>query len=393
MSSDPTAQVPTPDEILTPGINKLVALKPRALPHINAGTGGYANIFAGWRAQVALLIRRIGNFARNGRLPFSQGDALDFLAGSEFDTIADKTAQKAVGQVTMTRTGTLPGGTIFKGARFTRPADTSSQRLWADASFECAVDTLVPQGSTSVTVPLMASREGSFANRPSTGTAATEIQIADDIVDRTSWVISSYEMGGGSDGVSDADVQQYAQAFSQGQYGPTEAAALAGAFKAGAKHVVPIDDVTQGALQLYIADASWAGSTRWASTVRQSLYDQKLVGFGCKVLVSYATNTLIGVEATCKVRSPNYLAETSAIDVSIQKALRKYFDERPDWNRWKLSALRGIIARADRRLLTCSSVTVKDYAGVTLTEPTSTSSTHFMVLQNGAQITYQSPGA
>ena len=66
--ADP-AQTPTPDELLRPGIDKLVSLRPRALRWINGGAGRYANIFAGWRAQAALMCRRTADFALNGRLP------------------------------------------------------------------------------------------------------------------------------------------------------------------------------------------------------------------------------------------------------------------------------------------------------------------------------------
>jgi len=388
---DPNAQVPSPDEIIGPGIDKLVELRPGTLRHINYGRGVYSHIFAGWRAQAALMVRRLADYAKNGRLAFAGGDALKILTGSEFDTLSDLAPASAVGQVVLTRGGGRDGGTIRKGARFRRPADTSSQRLYADAAYQCAVDTFVAQGATSATVPLVAARAGTFANRPSTGATQTELEIADDIFDRTAWTVASYEMGGGSDGGTDDDIRQYARAYAQGQYGPVARAAVAGAFRAGAKHVIAIDDVTTAALQLYIADASWAGSTRWAQSVRQSLRDAKLTGFGCKVLVTFATNEIIGVEAVCKVRSPAYLAETTAIDASIQAAVRKYFDGRLDWNNWKLSALRGVISRADRRLLACTSVTVKTPAGVTVPEPTAAAAKHYLLVNDSVRVTYQSP--
>jgi hypothetical protein len=388
---DDEAQVPTPDELIGKGIDKLVELRPSALPHVNNGRGVYANIFAGWRAQAALVLRRDADLAKQGRLKHGSGGPLLFLAGSEFDTPAVLTATKAVGQVVLSRAAGRPGGTIRKGARFSRPADTSSQRLYREAQAEVAVDVHVGQGDTQIVVPLVAAREGILANRPRTATPATELEIADDIHDRSAWTVESYEMGGGADAVSDDDLKRYARAFASGQHGPNARAALAGVLKSGARHAIAIDDPARAALVCFVADQSWAGSTRWSRLVRQSLYDGKHVGFGCKVLIELVTNELIGVEVVCRVRRTEYLAETTSLDGAVQKALRSYFDDRPDWNRWKTAALRGVVARADRRLLSCPSVVVKRLDGTILTEPVEGSTTHFMLLDNSVRATYLPP--
>ncbi len=391
MPSDREAQTATPDELIGKGIDKLVELRPSALAHVNHGRGVYANIFAGWRAQAALVLRRDADLAKNGRLPFAEGDPLRFLIGSEFDTPAELGPTKAVGQVVLTRAPGRAGGTIRKGARFSRPADTSSQRLYVDAQYRAAVDVHVAQGATSVEVPLEAEREGAFANRPRTSTVATELVIADEIHDRQAWTVSSYEMGGGSDAISDEELRRYARAFASGQHGPNAKAALAGALRAGVRHAIAIDDPNQAALVVYVADGSWAASTRWGKLVRQSLYENKHVGFGCKVLVALVTNEIVGVEVTCRVRRPEYLAETTSLDAAIQKAVRSYFDDRPDWNRWKSAALRAVVARADRRLLSCTSATVKLLDGTPVSEPAEGSSTHYMLLDSAVRVTYLPP--
>lgn len=391
MPVDTEAQTATADELVGRGIDKLVELRPSALAHVNHGRGVYANVFAGWRAQAALVLRRDADLAKNGRLPFSEGDPLRFLIGSEFDTPSVLGPTKAVGQVVMTRAAGRAGGTIRKGARFSRPADASSQRLYVDAQYRAAVDVPVGQGATSVEVPLEAEREGAFANRPRTSAAATEIVIADEIHDRQAWTVSSYEMGGGSDAISEDELRRYARAFASGQHGPNARAALAGALRAGVRHAIAIDDPAQAALVVYVADRSWAASTRWGRLVRQSLYENKHVGFGCKVIVALVTNEIVSVAVTCRVRRPEYLAETTSLDASIQKAVRAYLDNRPDWNRWKTAALRGVVARADRRLLSCSSAVVKRLDGTTVDEPGDGSSTHFMLLDNGVSATYLPP--
>lgn len=388
--ADPDAQTPTPDELVGKGIDKLVELRPRALRHINSGTGTYAKVIAGWRAQAALMCRRQADYAKNGRLKFGEGAPLVFLAGSEFDTPSELEATPAIGQVTLTRAGGRPGGTIRKGARFRRPTD-DVQRLYVDAQYECALSTSVAQGATTVDVPLIASRVGSHANRPLTGSLATELEITDDIFDRAAWTVTSYEAAGGAEAVRDEDIKQYATAFAIGQHGPNDAAALAGALKAGAKHGLAVLDAVVAATVLYIADSSWASSTRWLKFVRQSLYDAKFVGYGCKVTTAAITNTIVNVEVTCKVKSPTFLAETTSIDAAIQKALRSHFDDRPTWNRWKTAALGAIVSRADRRILSCSSVTVKRLDGTLVSEPTEASTTHFMLLDNGVRATYLNP--
>ncbi len=392
--ADPNAQTPTPDELLRPGIDRLVELRPRALAQINYGRGRYSHVFAGWRAQAALMVQRLADYAKNGRLSFAEADALRELAASEFDTLSDLEPATAVGHVRLARiAGTFPGGTFRQGTRFLGPADTSSRALYPDATYVCAADTFVKQGDTTALVPLTASRSGSFANRPfvDADPEPEDVELADNIFDRENWLITAREMAGGSDGATDDDIRRYARAYAQGQYGPTARATLAGAFRAGAKHAIVIDDPAIAAQRLYIGDQSWAGSTRWAKAVRQQLSDDKLVGFGCKVLVSYVTNRIISAEVVCKVRRPEYLTDTTSIDTAIQRTLRSYFDDRPDWNRWNAAALRGIVARADRRLLSCSSVTIKDLDGSPVAAPTTDAAVHYMLLANGVSGTYLSP--
>lgn len=389
--TNPKAQVPTPGEVVGKGVQKLIDLRPGSFRHVNYGRGRYASVIAGWRAQAALMCRRLADMAKNGRLEFAEGQPLTELVASEFEALAQLDATAAVGQVVLTRGAGRVGGAIRRGSRFTRPADASSLRLYGDAQYTCAVDTHVPYGATQIEVPIEAVRPGSFANRPFTGTVQTELQIADDIVDRTGWTVQSYEVGGGSDGVTEADIKRYAAAYSRGQYGPIPGAALAGALAAGAKHAIGFDDPTVGAHRLYVADSSWAGSTRWAKLIRQDLTNTKSVGFGCKVLVGFVENQIVAINAVVRLRDSSAMAETSALETAIQSALRSYFDDRPDFNRWKTSALRGVIARADRRILSCPSCVVKTFDGDVLSEPPPNTPTHFLLLDNSVRIEFQSP--
>lgn len=393
----PTAQIPSPDELIGPGIDALVALRPRALPFINSGRGMYAALIAGWRAQAVLMCQRLADYAKSGRIKFAEGEPLNFLAGSEFDTLDNLGATKAYGQVVLTRpAGPAPGGPIPKGTRFQRTSDASASKLFGEAQYEAAETVYVPQGLLTVTVPLAAQRDGVYAGRPLSGATSGELTIVDDIVDKAEWVIASYEMGGGADAASDADKRRYAQAFARGKFGPTNNAAIAGALKLGARHVAAVDDADTGSLVLYVADGAWSGSTRWVNLIRQELYDrdrtQPVIGYGCKVSVSILQNEVVGVESTVRLRETSALSETSEIDAAIQRAVRAYFDDRDDFPMWKAASLRGIIARADRRILSCSSATVKRFDGTTVSEPVYGSiPKHYLVAQNSVRTTYQSP--
>jgi hypothetical protein len=116
-------QIASADAIIAPGIDTLVALRPRALQHINAGRGRYAYIFRGLKAQAALLLRRQAAEAKAKRLELASGDELRDLAASEFLTYAPDQATKAVGVMYLNRGAGLPGGVFRKGFKFQRIAD------------------------------------------------------------------------------------------------------------------------------------------------------------------------------------------------------------------------------------------------------------------------------
>lgn len=396
---DPTAQIPTPDELVRPGIDAFVALRPRALPFINSGRGMYAALFQGLRAQAVLLVRRLADLAMQGRIKFAEGSPLDFLAASEYDTIENLEATRALGSVTMTRSaGTYPGGPIPKGTRFSRSSDPSASKLFREAQVEVAENVYVSQGQTSVTVPLIAAREGAYAGRPMTDdVSGEEMTIADEIVDKANWVIASYELGGGSEAPTDEEKRRYAKAYARGKFGPTNTGAIAGALKLGARHVAAVDDANTGSLVLYVADGGWASSTRWAAVIRQRIYDPgesapPIVGFGCRVQVAPLANEVVGLECSVRLRSNDALAETSEIDAAIQSAVRSYFDDRDDFWSWKLASLRGIIARADRRILMCTSVALKRADGTSVSEPVAGATpVHIIVAQSAVKTTYLSP--
>src|SRR5580704_13883604 len=153
-----------PDAPVGAGIDQLVALRPGALAHIDQGRYGY--VFAGWRAQSALLVQRLVAEICARRLPLAQGQALRELCGSEFDTDLPTAPQAAIGDVTLERTtGAMPAGVIRKGTRWRRPADPTNLYVPAiEAAYTSIADVVVPQGQTGITCTIAASRTSAFAN-------------------------------------------------------------------------------------------------------------------------------------------------------------------------------------------------------------------------------------
>jgi hypothetical protein len=79
------------------------------------------------------------------------------------------------------------------------------------------------------------------------------------------------------------------------------------------------------------------------------------------------------VDATLVLRTSSSLHDTSAIDASVLDAVRAYFDDRLDWYTWRSASLQSVLSRAHRRILVCSSVTVRGYtSGTALPDPSVT---------------------
>jgi hypothetical protein len=384
-------QVATPDDVLSAGVEALLARWPAALPFVNTGTGAWSNIVRGLRAQCALALARVADGVSNGRLYLATGDTLADLVASEFDAIAPGT-QTAVGEVVLTRASTAAGGgTIPAGTRFRIPAVTVGPITRGGIDCVSVLDTRVDATALTVTVRIDATVDGAKTNIPIiAGQTASDITISDTLFDKT-LLPTAYTLAGGSDGPGDDLTRMYAAAFILGQYGPTADAAFAGILKnGGVRYFRAVD--SGGTLSLYIADASWGSGTSWAAKIQQALYDSGFVGFGCKLRALPVQNKLINVKATVLLRDPTSLSDTSELDGIIQTALRDYFDKRPDWNIWKLSAMRGLVSRCDERILRCSLLQVLDSTGAPIAEPSATSAVqHYYLANNAVSVTYQGP--
>lgn len=389
--------VPSADAVVTPVLEKLYELRPASFRHLNLRSGTYWHPVLGFRAQSAVALRRLTSLIAARRLDTAEGrELLDYIA-SEHEAVPETAATRAEGTITVVPGAPLLGGTIPRGSKVIRTAVTSLGIDIPTCEFETITDTYVqPGSSTPVVIPIRATREGVEGNTPLL-TAATSTAGVSFQTNVRGLTVSAFETAGGSAGADDPYARRFARTYSLGQYGPTSAASKLGALSgAGVRHFLEFDEVSSGTQRVLVADASWASSDRWAKKIQQAMYDADLVGFGCKVTFGRVRNIVIAVDATVVLRDTNFLEETTDVQLAIQKAVRSYFDDRADWNVWNESALRSVIARADRKIFACPSVTVRNAStGATLTEILTPDYTaeqfHYYAASNATKLTFLGP--
>lgn len=386
--------LPTADAIIAPVLEKLYELRPNSFQHLNLRTGVYWHPVLGFRAQAALMLKRLSNLVAERRLNAAEGQALLDYVASEFMAVPETDKTFATGTITLNRpeVSPLPGGDIPKGTKFTR-----SETMWQGVKFPAAeYETLTDahidvNSSASVTIPIRAARAGADANCPILRTVSAPWSVSfPSIVANTA--VSAFEAAGGSEGPGDAFLRMFARAYSIGQYGPTIAASRLGALSStGVRHFLVYDTPSTGTQTLAVADESWASSTAWARSVQQSMYDTEVVGFGCKVSVVPIENIVITAQATVSLRDPNYLKNTTEIDQAINKTVRSFFDDRPEFHIWDSTAVAAAVARAHPKIFTCPSVTIKDAASGSTIPGNPTERYHFLLASNSVKVTYTGP--
>lgn len=392
-----TILVPTADKILTPALEKIYTLRPRSFQHLNYRTGIYWHPFLGFRAQTAHMLQRLSARVAANRLTTGEGaDLLEYVA-SEYDAVPDTGKTFAYGEASFVRTTSVKAGDIPKGTILSRDANLTTQLPLKAASYETLGDLHFDVGQlTAGPVAVRAVREGGAANHPIRVGESIAHGVAVGSLFDTTITVSTFSAAGGTDSTDDEYVCRYAKAYALGQYGPTEAASRLGALRStGVRNVLAYDIPGTGTQQLLVGDSNWASSERWVKIVQQSLYDNDLVGVGCKVVVSGVTNKVVSVNATVALRDPNYLNETTDIDNAIREAVLSYLDDRKDWNIWKTDGLKAAITRSHPKVFYCSSAIMKDTANVTIPEittPDYTATQYHYYLANGAvKITYAGP--
>lgn len=391
--------LPVVDDIVARGIHKLIALRPSAAPFLVSGQGTYANIFAGWKGQLTLLRRRLADEAASRRLPLAEKKALVELVTSEFFATVNPDAQKAIGQLILSRPDATAGqGTIKEGTRFKLSGNPDAIPAVNDAAYVTTAPVYMGPAALTARVPIEASLPGTAANIPiSFNTTTPRIEPADPLFDPTITVLAS-DAAGGSSGVVDPDVRALGRAMYSGQYAPTPGALIAGALNdAGVKHVAVFKDTTLARSLLFIADESWAYSVPFQLRCTQVLKDNQWVGFGARMEARPILNYSIVIDATLILTDPKYGHDTSAIASAVREAARRYFNERRDFYTFNLNALGGVIATADpKRILTCSTVAVTDAADGTTVSPAAIAASsdfifHYVLPDNGVNLTFASP--
>jgi hypothetical protein len=359
--------IPTADAILGPTLDKFYELRPTAFQHINLGTGVYWHPFVGYRAQAAKALSRILQHVKNNRLTTAEGAALIEYVASEYSTIPESAPTTAIGEIAFSRSSTVLVGDIPKGTRFSRAANLKTQIPFTSATYETLIDVHFAAGQgTAGPIPVQAVSSGEGPNHPIRTDIAPHGVTGSGLFDPTI-TVSGFSAAGGSNGRKDAafdmHVRRFAVAFANGVHGPNSAASYYGALSTpGVRHALVYDVPGVGTQKVVIADASWASSDRWAAQVQQRIYDEDLVGNGCKVIVGKIRNRVMTVNATVILRDKNYATETQDIDTAIRTAVQAYFD-RPGWNAWTIDNLKSVITRCHPKILSCSSASVIDPAG------------------------------
>ncbi len=395
--------VPTADTILRPALEKIYTIRPKSFQHLNYRTGIWWHPFLGFKAQTALMLRRLGlRVAANRLTTATKQDLLDYVA-SEYDAVPETDKTFSIGEMSFVRilSATDPGnekaGDIPKGTKVTRAGNLTTQIPLKIAQYETLSDIHFDKGQlTAGPVRIKAVTAGAAANHPIRAgeTIAHGVSVAG-LFDSTI-TVSAFSAAGGSEGPEDPYVRSYAKAYASGQYGPTEAASRYGALRAtGVRNILVFDLPGTGTEQVLIGDSSWASSDRWASAVQQSLYDNDLVGVGCKVVVSGVQNIVVSVNAVVTLRDINYAAETTEIDNAVRDAVAAYLNNRADWNIWKTDGLKAAISRAHSKIFNCPSAIMKNTLDVTIPEITSpdynTTQYHYYLANGAVKITYEGP--
>jgi hypothetical protein len=391
--------------IITPAIDAIVALRPESLGHFNSG-GRWSDLPAMWRAQALLALTRVGDEARSARLRFAKGDALRSLCASEFDTVLPVEPQTAVGLVALSRPapsiGTAPAGVVKKGTRFVKAADPNGIPVpIGAATYEASRSVYIAQGQLDgVDVPIVATSAGADANVPifTNYAAPTSIQPAQPLFDPT-LVVDECAAAGGSSGLTDPVLVAAARAYAIGQFGPTQGAMIAGMLRQrSVRHYAVFPAGVLQYAQYYPTDESWSSSVQFLNAVAQELATN-WQGFGCRSRGGPVLNTHIATSATIVLKSADSLNDTDEIDDNVRAVAESYFNDRPDWYSFRLAALQSMIARADPRILHCSSVAVTDaVTGDTIPEPGTFGQTwkgggiiHWYLTDRTVTTTYQPP--
>jgi hypothetical protein len=373
--------LPSPTLFITKAIDAMVAARPSTLQAFNTPGSVYNALPTAWRAQFLLLLARDADEVRSARLKFSTGDALRSLAASEFQTQLPPQPQTSMCSMQMYRPTAAAGqGIIPSGTSFTKFANPLASPLAIPAAtYTTIAPTYVSATQTVINLQLLATNSGVAANLPLFVGYPNGglIQPSTSLFDPTfTWSTSAANINvaasaGGSSGLPDPVVVAAAKAYAIGQFGPTLGASVAGLLaQQSVRHyaVFPASDTIPYAAA-YIADESWAYSAAWTNAVAQVIASN-WTGFGCRIRFGVVENLNIAVAASFELNSTDDLNDTTSIDVSVRSAAESYFNDRPDWYRFRAGSLQQMLTKCDSRIKHCTSVTVTNaLSGAQVSEP------------------------
>lgn len=296
-----------------------------------------------------------------------------------------------------------PAGAVRTSDLFRKTANPSGVPLPIGAATYAPVRAVpVAAGQLSVTVPLLAQAAGVAANIPAWTNYPSQplIAPAQPLAFDSTWAASSSTAGGGSSGLTDPVLVAAARAYAVGQFGPTTGALIAGALQQqSVRHYAFFPASTDVAYaQGYIADQSWSSDPGWVGSVAQAIADS-FQGFGCRTRWGTVVNQHVALTATIVLRSTDDLNQTDPVDVNVRAAAESYFNDRPDWYRFRLGTLRALLSRCDPRIQECRQLALTDaVTGATVPEPANTfgvewadTVTHFYLVDQNVTTTYLPP--
>ena len=293
-------------------------------------------------------------------------------------------------------------GTIRMGTRLSVVPDTAAVPPIDSSDHVVSSDLYVAPGAKTATPRTQAVLTGPAGDVPLLSSGATPaVIVRDALFDAGSplpFAPVSLASAGGTLGQSDALLRAASTASWGGSWGPTVDALLAGVLTAsGAAHFASLADPTTGTAYAYAADERWAQSQAWLDQLDDALREGEWTGVGLKVRFGRVENAVVRVRLDVFLRDASLLTATDAISTAMKTKLLAYFDDRPDWYTFKVSAVGDAAASADRRrILRVSNVVVADADGVPLSDPVPPTAggpvTHWRFDDNALDATFLPPG-
>lgn len=386
----------------TAAIDAIVAARPSTAVHFNNPASVYRRLPTMWRAQALTLLARLADEVKSARLKTATGDALRSLCASEFRTQLPAAPQTALGGVLLARTGSAQG-VVPQGTRFQKVANPNGVPLpIPGAAYTTTAPVYVKSGQLNAYFPLQATAPGATSNFPLfTGYGAQGVIVpSQPLFDPTFTTTLGVSAAGGSSGLPDPVLVAASKAYVVGQFGPTQGAAIAGLLaQQSVRHIAAFP--ASSALPyagLYVADESWADAPQWHSAVAQVIANA-WTGFGCRIRFGTVANLQIAVTASFTLNKTEDLNSTPSIDVGVRATAEAYFNNRPDWYRYRLGALQQALSKADSRIRRCTNVVVTDVlTGQIVQEPPnlftqvwSPTVTHYYLTDQNVTTTYYPP--